>query len=531
VSAELLLREFHRVTEELGAVARLRDFTWKLAVDGSLLHIDRQRWSDCTLADLGGWGSGGTPNKSHPEFYEGGIPWLVIGDLNDGLVSSAASTISDLGLANSSAKVVEPGAVLVAMYGSIGKLGLAGIRCATNQAIAHCVVNPVLVTPPYLMVALRSMRRELLARGQGGTQANISQTILKAWPIRLPPLAEQHCIVAKVDELMAMCDELEAAQTKREARRDRLRTASLRNLIAPEEPKENARFFLRHSARMITKAAHVAGVRQTILDLAVRGGIVPQDPTEEPASDLLREIQSRDAHPGRLAEPRGPGGDATFAPKPLPPGWTWINVSQAFRVTGGIQKQPKRLPRENAWPYLGVSNVQRGRLDLRNVARFELFPGELERLRLEPGDLLIVEGNGSPNEIGRCARWNGEIPDCVHQNHIIRCRPLRPGLDHFGLLYLNSSSGTATMRELAITSAGLYSLSVGKIQRITVPLPPLAEQHRIVAKMDELMAVCDELEESLATEQTERGRLLDALLRDALEDALPARELELLGAR
>jgi type I restriction enzyme, S subunit len=427
--------------------------------------------------------------------------------------------------------IVKDGDLVVSWSATLDTFVWRGPEGVLNQHIFKVIPNREAVTTGFLYWLLKHEVRQLAQsqHAHGLAMMHINRGPFLAHGVLLPPLAEQCRIVAKVDELMARCDELEAAQTHREARRDRLRATTLRNLVAPEEPKENARFFLRHSARMITSPEHVAGVRQAILDLAVRGRILPQDPTEEPASDLLREIQSRDAHPGRLAEPRGPGGDATFAPKPLPPGWMWINVSQAFRVTGGIQKQPMRLPRENAWPYLGVSNVQRGRLDLRNVARFELFPGELEKLRLEPGDLLIVEGNGSPNEIGRCARWNGEIPDCVHQNHIIRCRPLRPGLDHFGLLYLNSPSGTATMQELAITSAGLYSLSVGKIRRITVPLPPLAEQHRIVAKVDELMAVCDELEQSLATEQTERARLLEALLHDALEDALPARELELSG--
>ena len=195
-------------------------------------------------------------------------------------------------------------------------------------------------------------------------------------------------------------------------------------------------------------------------------------------------------------------------------------MAQCFAVVGGIQKQPKRAPQSNAFPYIGVSNVQRGRLDVATLARFELFRGELDRLRLEPGDLLVVEGNGSPNEIGRCAIWGGEIVDCVHQNHIIRCRPLVEGLERFTLVYLNSPPGMATMRKLAVTSAGLYNLSVGKIQRIAIPLPPLAEQHRIVAKVDELMAVCDVLESSLASEHTGRGKLLEALLQEALEDAV-----------
>jgi type I restriction enzyme S subunit len=272
---------------------------------------------------------------------------------------------------------------------------------------------------------------------------------------------------------------------------------------------------------MITKPEHVAGLRQAILDLAVRGRLVRQDSADEPASELLSQIEALVGQTRPSPAPSPLGAGRTSLQDPPPPGWVPSQISQVFKVTGGIQKQPKRLPRDNAWPYLGVSNVQRGRLDLRTVARFELFPGELERFRLQPGDLLVVEGNGSPTEIGRCARWSGEIPDCVHQNHIIRCRPLLPDLDQFALLYLNSPLGTTTMRELAITSAGLYSLSVGKIQRITMPLPPLKEQHRIVAKVDELMAVCDELEHGLAAEQTKRRRLLEALLHDALEDGLP----------
>lgn len=321
---------------------------------------------------------------------------------------------------------------------------------------------------------------------------------------------------------MALCGELEAAQTEREARCDRLRTTSLRNLVARDESKDSARFFLRNSSRMITKPEHVGGVRQAILDLAVRGRLVPQDPGDEPAAELLSEIEALVGRMSPFPAPSSLGAGKRSLQDPPPPGWVSAQVSQVFKVTGGIQKQPKRLPRDNARPYLGVSNVQRGRLDLRTVARFELFPGELERLRLESGDLLVVEGNGSPTEIGRCARWSGEIADCVHQNHIIRCRPLLPDLDEFALLYFNSPSGTATMRELAITSAGLYSLSVGKIQRITMPLPPLAEQHRIVAKVDELMAVCDALEKSLAAEQTERGWLLESLLHETLEDGSPA---------
>ena len=98
-------------------------------------------------------------------------------------------------------------------------------------------------------------------------------------------------------------------------------------------------------------------------------------------------------------------------------------IGDLAEVSGGIQKQPKRRPRENRYPFLRVANVGRGHLDLSDVHEIELFEGEIDRFRLSKGDMLVVEGNGSVNQIGRAALWDGQIEDCVHQNHLIRVRP------------------------------------------------------------------------------------------------------------
>ena len=174
------------------------------------------------------------------------------------------------------------------------------------------------------------------------------------------------------------------------------------------------------------------------------------------------------------------------------------------------------MPRNNHFPYLRVANVQREKLLLSDIERFELEQGELERWRLLPGDLLIVEGNGSEQEIGRCAVWNGEIPDCVHQNHLIRVRPIAPLPATYALLFMNSEFGRAEMKHLAITTSGLYSLSVGKIQQIAIPLPPLPEQSRIVARVAELRALCAQLRDRLATTAQTQSRLAEALLEQAV---------------
>jgi type I restriction enzyme S subunit len=342
-------------------------------------------------------------------------------------------------------------------------------------------------------------------------------------PIPLPPLAEQHRIVAKVDELMALCDELEAAQAKRETQRDHLVAATLHHLnnsdSAPATFEETAHFYFNHLPRLTTRPEHIKQLRQTILTLAIQGKLVSQDPSESVLSllqDLCIGRKKIMSDLGLRSQALIPNTNTSKFPFKAPDSWEWLSVDDCFVVTGGIQKTPHRTPRNNAFPYLGVANVYRGCIDLAEVKKFELNEGELNRYRLEPNDLLIVEGNGSANEVGRCAQWSGELPVCVHQNHIIRCRPGYPGISNFISLYLNSPIGIELMKQLAVTSAGLYNLSVGKIRNIRIPLPPLAEQHRIVARVDELLAVCDELEARLAAATDTRRALLEATLHEAL---------------
>lgn len=185
-----------------------------------------ETWRDLTLADVARWSSGGTPKAGTTEYYGGDIPWAVIGDLNNGVVTSTASTITEAGLSSSSAKVVPTGTLLVAMYGSIGKLGIAGIPMATNQAIACAVPNSDIDTQ-YLFHYLKSQREDLLHAGKGGAQQNISQTVLKTWPIPVPPLDEQRRLAIWLDEIdvrrASIADRVSAARTIV----DRLRAAVL----------------------------------------------------------------------------------------------------------------------------------------------------------------------------------------------------------------------------------------------------------------------------------------------------------------
>jgi len=165
-----------------------------------------KNWTLCTLGDIGRWGSGGTPLRSHNEYYNGNIPWLKIGDLEDGNVLKAETYITEKGLKNSSAKVLDIDTLLIAMYGSIGKLGITKIKCATNQAIAYCVPNESKILLKFLFHFLLFNRNNFFKLAKGGTQQNISQTVLKAYPISLPSLREQHRIVEKIEKLFKQID-------------------------------------------------------------------------------------------------------------------------------------------------------------------------------------------------------------------------------------------------------------------------------------------------------------------------------------
>ncbi|WP_329364683.1 restriction endonuclease subunit S [Streptomyces sp. NBC_01483] len=186
-------------------------------------------------------------------------------------------------------------------------------------------------------------------------------------------------------------------------------------------------------------------------------------------------------------------------------------------MTGGIQKQAKRRPVKNKFPFLRVANVGRGRLDLGDVHEVELFEGELERFRLKCGDLLVVEGNGSPDQVGRAATWHGAIKDAVHQNHLIKVRPTSAIDPKFLELLWNSPDIASQLLRVAQSTSGLYTLSTSKLNRVEFALPPLAEQRRIVEALEEQLS---RLDSGIATLRLARRRL-DGLRKRILVSSVP----------
>jgi type I restriction enzyme S subunit len=424
--------------------------------------------------------------------------------------------------------LVSPGDFLISWSGtpgtSFGAFIWNGPKGVLNQHIFRAEIYAAAFELGFLRIAINARLDEMIAQAHGavGLQ-HITKGKLEALAIPLPPLAEQKRVVARVDQLMALIDDLEAKQNKKRDFSTRFTKASLKALTIADSPEAfdaACKRVVKNFPTVIDWSGKVRELRKAICELGVRGTLATQASADLRGEDLLSEVATARATLIERGELRisktREAGLPLEAPFSVPESWTWTQVGDTYDVVGGIQKTPLRAPTKNHYPYLRVENVQRNRLSLDRIERFELEDGELARWKLSPGDLLVVEGNGSEHEIGRCALWAGEIDDCVHQNHLIRCRPIGPIWSPFLLLFLNSPSGAAEMRNLAITTSGLYSLSVGKIRGIWWPVPPLSEQKRIVAKVEQLMKLCDDLEAKLLRAEDSASKLMEAVIQEVV---------------
>lgn len=199
--------------------------------------------------------------------------------------------------------------------------------------------------------------------------------------------------------------------------------------------------------------------------------------------------------------------------------WTETNIGACGQVGGGLTKNAKRGTLSLVKPYLRVANVQSNRIDLSEVSMIGLSPAEHAKTKLQPGDLLIVEGNGSIDQVGRVALWNGEIDDCVHQNHLIRWRSRGP-LPRWVLIWLLSSLGRGALMERASTTTGLYTLSISKVSSVPIQPPDPSEQAEIAHLVEVLFKFADRIEARCAAAITQAHRLTPLTLAKAFRGEL-----------
>ncbi len=503
MNSKTFFDSFETIANAPGGIARLRELILDLAVGGrflteggdsdcspisvnhEVLKLDLEKlwtlpaalpepapgWSRVPLARLGQWGSGGTPTASRKEYYQNGtIPWAVIGDLNNSVMTRTESFITRKALEMSSTKMIPIGAVLVAMYGaSIGKSAISGIECCTNQAIAHCVVDEDVISSKYMFLVIKSLKAHLIKMGKGAAQPNISQSVLKHLVIDIPPKKIQSEVINQINELFGLCDELEFAQTQRNSIRTAARRSAIDSISTATTPDELNAAWKRISDNWINIAdtpESLSSLRALILGLAVRGKLVPQIANEK----LLEAVTVN----GKFE---------------LPNSWRWVKISTVTEFVNGFAFKSEEYS-EDGIGIVRMSDLKLGQIAVQGMKRVpEKYRTILdENLRVSPGDLVIgMSGSiGKPcfNLTDKTFLLNQRVGKFVP--HSVDKSYLAIVLQTLENSFLEMSAGS-----------GIKNLSTKQIKDAELPLPPALEQKRIVSKVAQLMTLCDQLEHSL----------------------------------
>lgn len=327
---------------------------------------------------------------------------------------------------------------------------------------------------------------------------NLNQSILANMPIGIPPLAEQKRIVAKVDELMALCDRLEAQQQEREAQRAKLARASLARFAKAPTPANLVPLF--HPTYNITPT----DLRKSILTLAVQGKIVPQDPNDEPANTLLERITRN------LSQEQIRRRSVSLSPLPpeslqyeLPDSWTWAYFRDVAMIASNLVDPDEFLD----FTHLAPDNIEKGsgvllpcatvREDKVTSKNHRFYSGQIVYSKIRPNlsKVVVVDFEGL------CSADMYPIDSLVNVFYL--------------QLYMLSDP-FLTQAVKTDTRVAMPKINQAELNTIAVPVPPLAEQRRIVAKVKELMAIADQLEAQLANEKSASTALLDAAIHGLL---------------
>ena len=400
-------------------------------------------WVWTTLGEIGSWQSGATPSRMNKDYYGGNIPWLKTGDLNDGTIIYIPEYITQRALEETSVRLNPKGSVLIAMYGAtIGKIGILSFPATTNQACCACYEYSI--NQMFLFYFLLANRENFIAMGGGGAQPNISKEKIISTNMPLPPLKEQERIVAEIERWLSFVDIVEKEKS------------DLQSTICLAKFK--------------------------ILDLAIHGKLVPQDPNDEPASELLKRINPK-------AEITCDNPQYGKLPFVIPSSWEWVKLSGIAKSNIGLTYRPTDIVSTGV-PVYRSNNIRNGKIDTTDLVK--VSTKILEKQLLHVGDLLICARNGSRNLIGKNAIISELKEPTSFGAFMAVCRS---AYNQWIRIVLNSEYFDRYLDDS--NSATINQVTQKMLLALPIPLPPHQEQHRIVAKIEELFAQLDKIEASL----------------------------------
>lgn len=411
-----------------------------------------ESWEWVRLGFIGDWGSGATPSRTNKEYYGGNIPWLKTGDLNDGIITNIPEKITELALEKTSVRLNPVGSVLIAMYGAtIGKLGILNIPATTNQACCACL--PILVNNNYLFYFLMSHKESFTKKAEGGAQPNISKEKIISTLFPLPPLAEQKRIVAKIEQLIPYIEKYEKAETQLTAL----------NKSFPDM------------------------LKKSILQEAVQGKLVPQNPDDEPASVLLERIRAekqelikqgkikknknesviitRDKIPYEIID----GKERCIAdevPFEIPDSWCWCRLGSIIQIESGKGLTSKQMI-EGSIPVYGGNGIT----GYHNASLVHKETVVIGRVGYYCGSVHITEKEAWVTDNAFITTYP---ENSIYREYLV-----------YTLRYMNLGQNNNATAQPVVSGKKIYPM--------LFPLPPLAEQHRIVAKIEEIMPMIERL--------------------------------------
>ena len=381
-----------------------------------------ENWEWTTLGEIGTWQSGATPSRLRKDYYGGNIPWLKTGDLNDGLITDIPEFITQKALDETSVKLNPIGSILIAMYGAtIGKIGILTFPATTNQACCAC--SDYKIEQMYLFYFLLANKKVFIAMGGGGAQPNISKEKIAVTFMPLPPLTEQQRIVVEIERWFKLIDAIDQSK------------ADLQTTITQTKSK--------------------------ILDLAIHGKLVPQDPNDEPASELLKRINPK-------AEITC---DNEHYPK-LPKGWSITSMQEVCGLFDGERQEDRLLTSLDA-------KFLRGFSDGKVIKAGRYVPANTY--------MILIDGENS----GEVFQTSTE----GYQGSTFKQLNINENMNEKFVLHIINLH-RKSLRENKVGSA-IPHLNKKLFKAIPVPIPPYAEQERIINAINAVYALLTVIEENL----------------------------------
>ena len=406
--------------------------------------------------------------------------------------------------------------ILVVCDGSRSGLILDGKDGVIGSTLA--LINAPYYLQKYIKLFFKQAFHRLNSSMKGAAIPHLDTKSLREGFMAIPPLKEQHRIAVKVDELMGLCDALEAQTENSIAAHQTLVEVLLEALLkAPEQgatPEQTAEQFQQnwqrlseHFDTLFTTTASIDTLKQTILQLAVMGKLVPQNPVDEPAAKLLERIAAEKAQliKDKKIKKQKPLPEITDEEKPfeLPNGWEWCRVGEVINLVSGQHLKPNEYSEnkiEDGVPYI-TGPAEFGTY----YPTYSKYTKEFRALANKHDILITCKGAG----LGKLNRANTTI---AISRQLMAIQSLKGSLD-FLFLFVDSQYNYFQSKGVGIAIPGI---SRGDVEELVLMLPPLEEQHRIVAKVDELMALCDQLKARLTDAQTTKLHLTDAIVEQAL---------------